>query len=174
MWDLNGNIYEFADGYQLSDGVILIVKDNDAAARDDVLSGANPINAIYKSVLYSGALADLGTAGQMKFAAAGSIVNYDIPWNSGQQFKNVPQTYVIDGSTAAAPAILKELCIVPHDSGDYGSDYAYYTATGARVCLRGGSWRLSSSAGVFCVNLGHSLTATDNIVGARPAFYRSW
>ena len=47
-WDLNGNISEFVEGLQLSDGVIRLVADNNAASPDAA------INALYKSVLVTG------------------------------------------------------------------------------------------------------------------------
>ena len=48
----------------------------------------------------------------------------------------------------------------------YYSDY-YYQATGQRIALFGGSWRIDSSAGFSCWDLGDSSGGAYSSVGAR-------
>lgn len=169
VWDLNGNISEFVEGLQLSDGVIRIIADNNAASPDAA------INALYKSVLGDGTLADAGTAGELKFtypdpADYGIIVPARDATNG---FKGIQQVYKLaEVSNNPCPAILKELCIIPHDSGEYGSDSFYYNLAGSRLCSRGGDWRYGVVLGVFYLTLYYALSNSSIFFGARPAFYR--
>ena len=169
VWDLNGNISEFVEGLQLSDGVIRLVAENNAASPDAA------INALYKSVLGDGTLADAGTAGELKFTYPDPADYGIIVPGSGASngFKGIQQVYKLgEISNNPCPAILKELCIIPHDAGEYGNDSFYYSLTGSRLCFRGGNWSRGVQYGVFYLGLIYTLSDSFHYIGARPAFYR--
>lgn len=55
-------------------------------------------------------------------------------------------------------------------SATYGYDGLWYTATGERVALRGGSWANGAQAGVFALGLGLLRSAASTDIGFRPAY----
>jgi hypothetical protein len=169
VWDLNGNISEFVEGLQLSNGVIRLVAENNAASPDAA------INALYKSVLGDGTLADAGTVGELKYAYPDPI-DYGITVlasSVSNGFKGIQQVYKLgEVSNNPCPAILKELCIIPHDAGEYGSDGFNYNLTGSFLCIRGGTWEYGNRSGVFFLDLRYGLATSMSTICARPAFYR--
>ena len=166
VWDLNGNVYEFANGLQVKNGLIKIVKNNDAALKDGTK------NIAFKTILGDGTLASEGDAGQLSFVAAAADYGITVP-ASGSVFSSIPQVYQkpTDGPTAC-PTILKELCIIPHDAGEYGGDGFYHALSTENLCMRGGSWDGGALSGVFDLYVNSPLAHSSHYLGARPAFYR--
>ena len=172
IWDLNGNVWEWCNGLRLKAGVIQIIQNNDAAASDTDMGASS---AAWKSVLGDGTLAADGTTGELKYVAAAADYGITIP-SSGGAFTGVQQTYQLttNGTAAqvAVPGVLKELGLVPHDSGDYANDGFWYNLADERVCLRGGNWSGGTRGGVFALHLSYTRSYASNIIGSRPAFYR--
>jgi len=175
VWDLNGNVTEMVDGLQLKNGLIQIIENNNAASPD------TGINALYKSILddeaHIGTLASDGTAGELKFVTAAADYGITVPGSGASDgFKLISQTYqkTVEGvaTQVAAPKLLKELCIIPHDSGDYGTDGFWYNLAAPCVCYRGGSFSYTSRAGVSYLSLSNTASDTSVSIGVRPAFYR--
>jgi len=59
--------------------------------------------------------------------------------------------------------------VIGGDSGTYYADY-YYQATGDRTVLLGGSWAVTSVAGLSCWALPYTLASTYNSVGFRLSY----
>lgn len=168
MWGLNGNAWEWSPGFRLVDGVIQILPYNTAALPAADLSAAS---TEWKSILADGSLVAPGTAGELKYGAAAAdntIVLSSPTWSGSDyfygQFKNLDYT--------AYPAILKELSIIPCDTGDYAGDYIYINPTGERAACRPGDWYNGAQLGVSALNLGHPRSSSSNILTARGGFYR--
>ena len=77
----------------------------------------------------------------------------------------------MNSGLSAAPEIAKALLLYPDEpGGDYGGDYHYFNSADERVPICGGGWNDTSLAGVFCVDLHNSRTASTSYIGFRSAF----
>ncbi|MEA4872168.1 MAG: hypothetical protein VB076_05075 [Synergistaceae bacterium] len=169
VWGLNGNVYEWSPGYRLMDGKIQVIEYNAAAlAATDM--GASSI--AWKGVLTDGTLVDPGTEGELLFgdqnAVGDNVINIAGGTWDGTNYFGRPFTSI---EYAGFPAILKELGIIPHDTGDYGGDYQYFNFSGERCPYRGGNWNGGSFCGVWYVIINYTRANALNNFGLRPAFY---
>ena len=169
VWGLNGNVYEWSPGYRLMDGKIQVLAYNTAALAATDMGAAS---VAWKGILTDGTLVAPGTEGELVFGDKDAVGDYVIniaggTWD-GTNYFGRPFTSI---EYAGFPAILKELAIIPHDAGDYGSDYQYFNLSGERCPYRGGSWCHGSNDGVWCADLINTRAPASHGIGLRPAFY---
>jgi len=153
--DLNGNVYEWVGGLRLNAGEIQIIANNDAAQAIDQSASST----LWKAIAQNGSLVAPGTANTLKYTAASIIVG-------DGQFK---------GLTAAGgvtiPALAKALALFPADeSSTYRDDYFYASASGEKLCYRGGYCGGDGGAGVFCCGLYDDRSFSGGSLGFRSAF----
>ena len=169
VWGLNGNVYEWSPGYRLMDGKIQVIEYNTAALQATDMGAAS---AAWKGVLTDGSLVPPGTEGELMFgdkdAAGDNVINIAGGTWDGTNYFGRPFTSI---EYAGFPAILKELAIIPHDTGDYGDDYQYFSFNGERCPYRGGHTNVGSGYGVWCANFRNTRASELYYVGLRPAFY---
>ena len=169
VWGLNGNIYEWSPGYRLMDGKIQAIEYNTAALQATDMSAGS---AAWKGILPDGTLVTPGTEGELVFGDKDAVGDYVIniaggTWD-GTNYFGRPFTSI---EYAGFPAILKELAIIPHDTGDYGNDYQYFNFNGERSPCRGGNWNNGSNHGVWCAGINNARAGAPGNIGLRPAFY---
>ncbi len=151
--DLNGNVYEWVGGLRLNAGEIQIIENNNAAQAVDQ-SASSPL---WKAMAQNGSLVAPGTANTLKYAS-GSITNSTGP------FKNM-------SASVTVPNLLKALALYPaDDSATYRDDRFYTSASGERLCYRGGSYGVNGYAGVFCADLFLGRSDSYPSLGFRSAF----
>lgn len=172
IYDLNGNVWEWAAGYRTVDGEIQIIPAGDAALSNTDM-GVN--STAWKAILQDGSLVAPGTADTLKWDATG--VN-----GAGKGKLNTIITSRSTGSeytsnlfkdleaAVTVPELLKQLAIYPVDANiPYGG--FYMRNIGERLPSRGGSWDFGSSAGVFAVYGHFGRTSSVFIIGFRSALY---
>ena len=164
--DLCGNVWEWAPGCRINSGEIQIVAGNDAALNaTDLSSGSAAWKAIDGA---TGALVAPGSAGTCRYAVSGTA-NYTLVRASGSSFEGMTNP---SGTPvgATALALLKQYGLYPIASSGLGGDIFYLNAAIEALPLRGGRWDISASGGVFALYCLSTRTASDTVLGARPAF----
>jgi sulfatase modifying factor 1 len=176
IFDLNGNIYEWAGGMRLVDGEIQILADNNAA---DNTRDQSAVSTEWKAILQDGSLVEPGTADTLKYDTTAesdgsgvrgtNLVNTSIavPLTEGHGYNAFQNTSAAVGITV--PDLLKQLGLYPVD-GDHGSDMHYQRNTGERLPRRGASWHYASDAGVCALSLNSTRSYSYGSVGFRPAY----
>lgn len=181
VYDLNGNVYRWTTQYRTVDGEIQIIPDNNGARF--ITQSAS--STLWKAVMPDGRLVTPGTTGTLKwdyvnpipeggvssypFQLVTTIINKqqtEAPYG-GMQFQ---QLKAKEGTNV--PEILKELGIMPNDSGDHGSDMVYMRNVGERLSFRGGYWISPSASGVFCSNANSGRAYSGNSISLRSAFVK--
>ena len=171
VWGLNGNVYEWAPGYRWFDQKPQIIPFNKAALATTDLGISS---TEWQSILLDGTLVTPGTTGELYFsdtATGNDVISLPNPtWYNTNDYLTISFKNI---NYAAMPAIMKELAIVPHDTGEYGGDCMFARYAGERCPYRGGSWGNGGYNGVWCCVLSLGRSDSDNSLGARPAFYRA-
>jgi len=161
IFDLNGNIWEWCDGFKLSEGKILVAGDLNTAP-------TRPGNS------FEAAEADWFDTGMYVYwDGVSSTISFS---NTGRgtsmsgQSPDYKSMYF--GDITGAEDNLKKLAIGPHLIGasNYNYDRTYWRNFGERLPLRGGDWSLGAYAGVFALYLSYTRTSRAWNVGFRPAF----
>lgn len=172
IYDLNGNIWEWAAGYRTVDGEIQIIPAGDAALSNTDMTAAS---TEWKAILQDGTLVEPGTADTLKWDATGvngagtpKLNTVITSQSTGSEygyslFKNLETAVTV-------PELLKQLAMYPIDTNiPYGG---FYTRNiGERLPARGGYWSSGSNAGVFAVYGFHGRTHSDRSIGLRSALY---
>lgn len=167
--DLNGNTWEWSPGMRIVDGEIQIIADNNAAQLAVDLSAASSLWQAIDGA--TGALVAPGSAGTVKYAAAGSgTADYTLYCSSGSDYSGMQNSSGVNPVSEAALQKLKALGLFPIGSQGLGSDNFYINETGERLPIRGGNWRYASDAGLFSLNLPYARSLSYTTLGARPAF----
>lgn len=176
MFDMSGNIWEWAAGLRLNEGEIQIIPDNNSAT--GIVH--SPTSTLWKAIMPDGTLVEPGTAGTLKFnyttgTLTGSTSSFEISdtITNKQPDENAYGTKSFETLTAKSgvniPMILKSLGIFPVDAS-CGGDGLWMRNLGERLPLRGGNWFSTASAGVFALNLYRTRADSDYSVGFRSAF----
>lgn len=167
--DLNGNVWEWCAGMRLMNGEIQIIPYANCMAADASMGASS---TLWKAIAADGTLVEPGTAGTLKYnyvsghiqLTSGDITPEDT-WR-GDTYQNM----TLD-SALTVPEIAKALLIYPDEpGGDYGGDGHYMNNSGERLPLCGGSWRNTSSAGVFDVYLRNPRSDSLADIGFRSAY----
>ena len=168
--DLNGNVWEWCAGMRLKDGEIQIIPYANCMAPDASL-GAN--STLWKAIAADGSLVEPGTAGTLKWdwiSGKFQLTSGDVTYKTDQG-NGCPYNGMTLASSLTAPEIAKALLFYPDEpNGDYGGDYHWANLVGERLPLCGGSWYLTSSAGVFYVGLGDPRSNSSTAIGFRSAY----
>lgn len=152
--DLCGNHWEMIRGLRIKDGSLQAAVNNDAAADIDLSLEGDSWQPIYnddgKSIAVS------VDDGEIKIGPYNEIEQgYD-----GEEWENV----IIDTESER----LKELAIYAGDP----KAYCFIDSTeGEYLPLRGGSWNLGASAGVFALRLNPPRSDVSTSIGFRVAYY---
>lgn len=174
VFDMNGNVREWAGGFRLNDGEIQVIPNNNAASA----ISQTPTSTLWKAIMPDGTLVDPGTAGTLKIdyintpATGGKSQITDTIVN--RQPDETPYAYqTFETLTAKSginvPMILKSLGIFPIDAS-CGGDYFYMRNIGERLPLRGGTYGRGAQAGVFNLYMAYTRANSDSSVGFRSAF----
>lgn len=164
--DLAGNVWEWSPGMRINAGEINIITGNDAALNaTDMGAGSAAWKAIDGA---TGALVAPGTAGTVKYAAAGTA-NYTLVRASGSSFDGITNPGVTPVS-AAALQVLKQHGLYPVAATDLGGDGIWFDVTAERLPVRGGGWSFAASSGVFALSLNVARSDASSSLGCRPAF----
>ena len=168
--DLNGNVWEWCAGLRLVDGEIQIIPY--ANSMDPEVSlAANSTS--WKAIATDGTLVDPGTAGSLKYDYLSSkitLINGTVADTAGEGRSTSYASLGLQ-SGLEVPELAKALILYPDEpSGDYGGDYHYANMSGERVAVCGGSWNLTGTAGVFCVDLVSLRSNAYGSLGFRSAY----
>ena len=172
--DLNGNVGEWQAGYRTMDGEIQIIPDNNAA-----VTGTNQTatSTLWMAIMPDGSFVSPGTAGTLKWDLVSATTTGAFTLNTviaNPVDVGVYGSISFAGLTANAgvtiPEILKELVIMPVDSGDHGWDSIYMNNHGEYLGFRGGYWVNASSSGVFNLFGAYRRSGAHPAVGFRSAF----
>lgn len=174
VFDMSGNVNEWAGGLRLKDGEIQIIPNNNAAT--GIIH--SPTSSLWKAIMPDGSLVEPGTTGTLKYdyvatpATGGKIQLTNILAN--QQQTEDPYAYqTFETLTAKSgvniPMVLKSLGLFPVDAS-CGGDNLYMRNLGERLPLRGGYWHFTSAAGVFDLDLTDPRALSTYNVGFRSAF----
>ena len=169
--DMSGNVWEWNSGMRLVNGEIQVIDNNNAAKLAiDLSAASSEWKAIDGATGVLVAPNGLGTtAGTVKFAASGTTADYTIYGASFGAVKNLSTTKPVG---VAALNKLKALCLFPHidAAATFNSDGIYLNLTIEAQPLRGGTWNLGATAGVFYLYLSGARSNADASRGSRPAF----
>ncbi len=188
IFDLNGNINEWVGGLRLQDGELQVIADNGAAS--DAADHSAASDQWMGILSADGSLVDPGTEGTLKVdnTTAGddtatshdvggdpmlnTVIN-NVMYTPGGQSSYGYSTVTFDNLTVASgvniPDIAKLLALAPIDK-NHGGDYFYIRNYGERLPHRGGSWIITSGAGVFYLYLYNSRSYSHYGRGFRSAF----
>ena len=154
--DLCGNILEFCRGFRVLNGELQAAENNDAALPGTDLS-ENGIG--WKPVLDNQGKAVRVSVedGKIRFTTAEKI-EHDY---TGLRWRDV--------SMECESELLKALALFPGE----GDAWCFVDSTeGEYILIRGGSWYLGSSAGVFYSRLSNARSDAYGNIGGRSAFYK--
>lgn len=173
IYDLNGNVWEWVGGLRTNIGEIQVLQDNNAA---DNTQDQTTASIAWKAMLQDGSLVAPGTANTLKYDfvntpanGTASKINITTQENPSSCYSyNTFETEAV-ASGVTIPNLMKLLALAPIDSS-HGADGIYTCSAGEQVAIRGGGWDLSSSAGVFNLNLHYGRSAAGADVGFRSAF----
>lgn len=158
--DLCGNVWEFVNGLRIKDGVLQIIRNNDAALNEGAIAfDTSADSANWESLIDpdTGKAICVSVGDDMKFTT-------DEPekgWNGlrwGEMISDIEYTEK-----------MKELALYP------GEENAYFYADsseGEYIPSRGGNWHGGSYAGVFRTSLSNSRTSAHTHIGFRSAYYK--
>lgn len=188
IFDLNGNVWEWAAGLRLVDGEIQIIPNNDAALSTTDMSLSS---SAWKAILPDGNLVAPGTAGTLKYDSLAPMTDDGIAqdkgafilrtelqnapnpaWNWGNannDYNSMPFEQLTADAGVSVPDILKQLALFPVTS-NYKGDRRRIRNYGERLAYIGGrSWGDGSSAGVFALDLYNPRSSASHDLGFRPA-----
>lgn len=173
VYDLNGNVYEWAVGMRTVDGEIQNIPNNNAADNTKDLSASS---TEWKAIMPDGSLVAPGTEGTLKYDAetatpSGIRLNTSLenPQTTDANYLNKTFETVAAKDGVTIPNMLKLLALMPIDVA-HGADYMYVRNNGERCALRGGYWNDTSDAGVFCLYLNRARSSAGHSFGFRSAF----
>lgn len=188
IYDLNGNVWEWASGMRLFNGEIQIIPNNNAAIQN---SDHSATSQLWKAILQDGSLVAPGTANTLKYDGDRSVTSPEnnVTGNVGAPILNITRDYpshtpdvndhyqdinrtfetLTVKAGVTAPEIVKALGLYPIDSQCDG-DMIYVRNYGERLPYRGGSFLYTAGAGVWAVYLNTQRTITLTLNGFRAAY----
>jgi hypothetical protein len=156
---LNGNVREWCTGIRLFNGELQIIPDNNAGV-NGVDNSASSV--LWRAIMPDGTLVTPGTAGTVRWS------NVSTSWTNFSDVLTNPT------ATGAGAYLLQSLALIPEPgltNEDYDEDGLIGNMGNAEYLpYRGGTWTNGVRAGVFCLRLDYSRTATGTSLGFRSAF----
>jgi hypothetical protein len=181
IWDLNGNVWEWAAGMRLVKGEVQFIPYNNAA-KPDCDMGANSTewkainaNATSYADLYITPDGSGTTEGSVKLDYVsshwqlGTSITSQADSSRSCQFSSITSS----GLSDFCKMFLRAMVLLPEDGDtDYGGDYFWANnASDERCPSRGGGWSAGGSAGVFYVRLHYPRSSVNDNLGGRPAYF---
>jgi hypothetical protein len=174
IFDMNGNVWEWAGGLRLNGGEIQVIANNDAA-QNTIDQTVN--SAVWKAISsVDGSLLAPGSADTLKYDATaangtGSIEIATSIVNQGDGTASASRTFesLVARAGITVPTIMKALGLAPLDAS-HGGDYLYMRNQGERLPIRGGNWYHTATAGVFLLNLNDPRSNSNSHIGFRSAY----
>lgn len=173
IYDINGNVYEWASGMRLNDGEIQILENNNAA---DNTKDQSATSTEWKAILQDGSLVAPSTASTLKYDATGAtgagaplVSDTVLSQSDGTTYSYTYLESLAVEAGITVPALLIQLSLYPAGTG-LGGDRIYVRNTGERLPIRGGNWSYGSVAGAFVVYLVNARSNVGSSIGFRPAF----
>ena len=188
IYDLCGNVWEWASGLRLKNGELQVIKDNDSAMGVD----EGPNSSLWRAITQDGSLVAPGTAGTLKYdntiAGDATQTAHDIggavelsttrsnPMYTGgdvddywtYQYQTFESLAAKSGVTV--PELLKVLGLFPLEANGHDGDGLWVRNYGERLPLRGGGWNNQGRAGVFALGVNCTRVPSVSAVGFRAAF----
>lgn len=154
--DMNGNLWEWVDGFKVDEGKIYVMGNADTSPTWAGNSFAAAESTWYDTGMWinwdgTAAYCSFSTVGRDSITAAAKSKTF--------------------GTTTGADSLLQALAIGPvgSNAAAYGNDYAYFRNDGLRFPFRSGNWTYSTSAGVFILYVYYERSNSDNSLGFRAA-----
>ena len=185
IWDMNGNVYEWAGGLRTVWGELQILANNDAADPDNP---QNNTSSCWKAInAADGALVEPEcSVSDSGVKASGSTIKLsfvDNAWKYGTGVTDLASDTLScsfyrqtcsDEISEAAKLVLRALALIPDDganTSDYEDDVVYWRNNAAeRTVYRGGAAVSHAYSGVFCLYGHYQRTANTTNVGFRAAY----
>lgn len=172
--DLTGNCFDQDYGYRIVDGEIQILADNNAADPNADLSASS---AAWKAILPSSSddsytLVTPGTAGTLHWNWLNSKITLDTvtaDTTIGEKSTSFKDLAVNSTNLPYVPCIMRELGLFPI-SGDTTQGNTYINFAGERFPRRGGSYGLTSNAGLGYVHASAARSVAYPHYGVRSGF----
>lgn len=177
--DLNGNVWEWIDGFKLVDGKIYVhgaggepqnnfeTQNNHRDVTGWVDTGTYFDNTTAGDDTQTGH--DVGGDPILSLDLANPMYTTDPTSDAYYGYGYVDFESLTAETGFTPPDMLKHLAIQPPGAG-LGGDGLYVRNYGERVPLRGGDWFNGSRAGVFALYLGYARTISSGSIGFRAAF----
>lgn len=178
IYDLNGNVWEWAGGLRLVDGEIQVIADNNAADGADM----SPNSTHWKAIDKDGNLVAPGSANTLKLdytSAPGTsgtkgVCKLVTTLQNKQTVEDVYSAGVFEDmpkdDSIVVPEIMKALALYPEGDKLGHGDYIYMRNIGERLPFRGGSFRGGAIAGVFALDFYNPRSSSGHARGFRSAF----
>lgn len=168
--DLAGNVWEWSPGMRINSGEIQIIADNDAA-----MDGADfdPGSAQWRSIDgASGALVEPGHTNAVRYVnALSGTDDYALYCLNNTSFTEMQNSTGPNPVSEPAIQLLRQLSVYPiAGRGDLGGDHFWINDSADRPLARGGNFTIGSRSGAFALALNYARPATNQTIGARPAF----
>ena len=167
IYDLNGNLNEWDAGLRLMNGEIQIIPADALFTPDADLGLTSPL---WKAVLETGALADPGTPGTLKYDAPQGHIRLTRsllhPGLGNDALKDITAE---PGLTP--PMLLRLLGLYPEDTRDgYELGWRWIYTDGETIPLCGGAYRADDHAGVFFAGMTYPRTKNYELTGFRVVY----
>lgn len=145
--DLVGNVWEWCDGLKLSDGKIIMPRDNDFAADESAWPDSGVV---------------INGTGGIQFS--NKITKRD--------WLNTPFTEITSKEDQPLPVSINQALLCPCDGslGIPGHVWADNTQGFEALPIRGGRWGSTSTCGLAALNLSNQRSNVYTSLGFRPAF----
>ena len=180
IWDLKGNVHEWASGIRLYKGELQVIPYNNAADPDTDTSVTSTewkainANATSYNDLYLTPNGNGTTSNSVKLDYVSGHWQWSKSITSQEnasrnaEFKNT----TCSGLSAFAKLYLQAMALTPEDDDtNYESD-CFWVNNGAeeRCVYRGGNWSDGVQVGVFSLHFSNPRSASNGYLGGRPAF----
>ncbi|MYL45068.1 SUMF1/EgtB/PvdO family nonheme iron enzyme [Virgibacillus halodenitrificans] len=153
IFDLNGNVREWVDGFKLIDGKIYVHNDNDYETPEDIIQWVD-----------TGAAFDVEGGNLVLNSTVTTTMD-----EASEEYKETQLESLVAATGYTVPELLKYLAIAPYDI-DHGKDMFYVRNYGERLPQRGGSSSGGRNSGVFHALLYRVRTDSHPFLGFRSVF----
>lgn len=175
--DLRGNVREWNSGYRINEGELQVLENNNAA---DNTNDQGVSSALWKAILQDGSLVAPGTADTYKWDFDSAPTKDGDAYSLNITIDNPTTSYYGAKTFSALTAkgavvvhdILRILGIMP-TLANVALGTQYMRNYGERFGCAGGTWIITSLAGLGCRHADDERSSASSRIGFRPALYRS-
>jgi hypothetical protein len=181
IWDLNGNVWEWAGGMRMVFGELQVLANNNAA---DSANSQSPTSTAWMAIRGSdGAYITPNGAGTTAGSVKLDMVSNAWKWTAGtiSSLSDTSRAYPFESTTcdasvgAAAVLLLQALGLVKYDqtAGAYeGDNFWANNGNAERSFFAGGDWSSAAGGGLFALYGHHPRSALNVSIGFRSAFVK--